>query len=210
MGAVCFKKTFCFSLEIENKLCDIDWNPVLEEYSFCKKELDSNGNLKYKGMRVRIGIDWGYAEKIQRSLKGIDYFGRIVNRCSRIEALAPGGVILTSSDFFNELKDPKYSSQLEEVGEFSWKSCGEKKLKGISMGCRVYCPYQRERIPPIASVKYVAPQAEMFTVDDENFSSRPTSPLVYMNKEVRSRQRSFSLLARHSSSVEQFCNLDNS
>ncbi|KAG0682362.1 cysteinyl-tRNA synthetase [Pichia californica] len=66
---------------------------------------DSEGNLIFRGLSVRMGLHWGTPVcEMDIVTKRMDYFGPMVNRASRVSSVADGGQITMSTDFFYEMK----------------------------------------------------------------------------------------------------------
>lgn len=156
---------WCFSCQ--SHLLECPWPTEILDTTHCQERLDADGNTIYRGLSVRMGIHWGKPvcepDPITRRM---DYFGPMVNRASRISAVADGGQISVSSDYISEIQrtleshaeidrrdsvgsqdtisdDPQGSqirkelSQLSSQG-FEVKDLGEKKLKGLENPESVY------------------------------------------------------------------------
>jgi adenylate cyclase len=93
---------WCFTVQIQ--LLREDWPQELLECEDGKEVYDSEGELIYRGLSVRMGIHWGFpvceADPITRRM---DYFGPMVNRAARISSAADGGQIMASRDVIQEL-----------------------------------------------------------------------------------------------------------
>lgn len=149
---------WCFN--VQQQLLTADWPIEILETDQCFEVTDNKGNLIYRGLSVRMGIHWGSPVcELDVVTRRMDYFGPMVNRTSRISALADGGQICISSDFYGEINSlndlhhqviaqelsieeayqgnliageiiEKELSQLNEVG-IKYFELGEKKLKGL-------------------------------------------------------------------------------
>jgi adenylate cyclase len=128
--------------------------------------MDKDENLIFKGLSVRMGIHWGEPlaepDPITRRM---DYYGPMVNKASRISAVADGGQITVSSDFISEIQRclehyaetsstteesldddamaPAIKKELRSLTSqgFEVKEMGEKKLKGLENPEVVYSLY---------------------------------------------------------------------
>lgn len=114
--------------------------------------------LIYRGLSVRMGIHWGQPHcELDPITRRMDYFGPMVNRSARVEAVAEGGQITASADVVDIVKelcgfhseDPNQSPSLteedfEELDEVTKRDInairsmgvcitelGEKRLKGL-------------------------------------------------------------------------------
>ncbi|ODV80604.1 adenylate cyclase [Suhomyces tanzawaensis NRRL Y-17324] len=149
---------WCFN--VQQNLLTADWPSEILETDQCCEVADSNGNVFFRGLSVRMGIHWGAPVCEPDVITGrMDYFGPMVNRTSRISAIADGGQIAVSSDFLDEIgalgkihediKAGKISlmdayqgnhrageiiekelTSIEEVGCYYY-TLGERKLKGL-------------------------------------------------------------------------------
>jgi adenylate cyclase len=175
---------WCFNCQ--NALLEAEWPTEILEQPQCKEWYDQDGSLIFRGLSVRMGIHWGepVCEKDPVTNR-MDYFGPIVNRASRIAAVADGGQIFVSSDFMSELhrtlevyadseRTPSISSttsdymgdplqsvrrelqQLNSQG-FVIKDQGERKLKGLENPEPVYLVYPHALSGRIAALEAAHP-----------------------------------------------------
>ena len=159
---------WCFSCQ--SHLLELPWPTEILDTIHCQERFDSDGNTIYCGLSVRMGIHWGepVCEK-DPITRRMDYFGPMVNRASRISAVADGGQITVSSDFIEEIRktlesyaddgrsgstgseetmhDDALSNQIRKELKmlssqgFEVKDLGEKKLKGLDNPEFVYLMY---------------------------------------------------------------------
>ncbi|EEP76184.1 hypothetical protein UREG_01033 [Uncinocarpus reesii 1704] len=159
---------WCFTCQTQ--LLDAPWPTEILEAPACQERFDADGNRIYRGLSVRMGMHWGQPVCERDPVTGrMDYFGPMVNRASRISAVADGGQIFVSSDFVAEIQrtleafaDFERSSstgsedtfpddllnnsirndlyQLSTQG-FEVKDLGERKLKGLENPEFVYLMY---------------------------------------------------------------------
>lgn len=149
---------WCFN--VQHQLLTEDWPSEILETDQCCEVTDGKGNVIFRGLSVRMGVHWGSPVcELDMVTRRMDYFGPMVNRTSRISAVADGGQIAMSSDFLSEIKTlykiheeirlgevslndayhgnvrageiiEKEINALEENG-ISYYELGEKKLKGL-------------------------------------------------------------------------------
>ncbi|PGH13020.1 hypothetical protein AJ80_06504 [Polytolypa hystricis UAMH7299] len=159
---------WCFTCQAA--LLEAPWPQEILQTPPCREQYDADGNLIYRGLSVRMGIHWGRPVCEKDTTTGrMDYFGPMVNRASRIAAVADGGEIFVSSDFVAEIQrslenladyertssagsEEAYSEdiitsnirrelyQLSSQG-FEVKDMGERKLKGLENPEFVYLMY---------------------------------------------------------------------
>ncbi|KAL9623651.1 MAG: hypothetical protein Q9160_002107 [Pyrenula sp. 1 TL-2023] len=159
---------WCFSCQ--SHLLELPWPTEILDTVHCQEKFDSDGNVIFRGLSVRMGIHWGEPVSEKDPItRRMDYFGPMVNRASRISAVADGGQITVSSDFIEEIRrtleayadsDRSNSTgsdeavtddnlganirrelrQLSSQG-FEVKDLGEKKLKGLENPEFVYLMY---------------------------------------------------------------------
>ncbi|KAI4143550.1 MAG: hypothetical protein L6R39_004529 [Caloplaca ligustica] len=158
---------WCFY--VQGLLLEANWPSEILESVHCAEVLDSDQNVIYKGVSVRMGIHWGRPvcepDPITRRM---DYFGPMVNRAARISGAADGGQIYVSSDFIAEIHrvletyaetDRSGSTGSDDMGEdalsaeirkelrqlstqgFEVKDLGSHKLKGLENPEYLYLMY---------------------------------------------------------------------
>ncbi|GAP83350.1 putative adenylate cyclase [Rosellinia necatrix] len=159
---------WCFSVQIH--LLEVNWpSEVLNSVS-CQEIYDKENNLIFKGLSVRMGIHYGEpVAEIDPVTRRMDYFGPMVNKASRISAVADGGQVAVSADFISEIQRclETYSESERAVSMgpedafddtatalairkelkslssqgFEVKELGERKLKGLENPEFVYSLY---------------------------------------------------------------------
>ncbi|KAG8416953.1 cr1 protein [Metarhizium acridum] len=152
------------------ELLDVSWPSEVLNSMSCQPIYDKDGALIFKGLSVRMGIHFGdCVSETDPVTRRMDYFGPMVNKASRISAVADGGQITVSSDFISEIQrclenyqdtERNSSGGSEETFEdesfaatirkdlrsltsqgFEVKEMGEKKLKGLENPEVVYSLY---------------------------------------------------------------------
>ncbi|KAE8144587.1 hypothetical protein BDV25DRAFT_166492 [Aspergillus avenaceus] len=159
---------WCFNCQMQ--LLEAEWPTEILEQPQCEVQYDMDNNVIFRGLSVRMGIHWGepVCEKDPVTNR-MDYFGPMVNRASRVSAVADGGQIFVSSDFMSDIQrnlevfadsERAASTGSEEgyVGEslgynirrelqqlnslgFVIKDQGERKLKGLENPEPLYLIY---------------------------------------------------------------------
>lgn len=158
---------WCFNCQTQ--LLEAEWPMEILEQTQCRVNYDMENNIIFRGLSVRMGVHWGepVCEKDPVTNR-MDYFGPMVNRASRISAVADGGQIFVSSDFMSDMQrnlelfadseraastgsDESYVldlgdnirrelQQLNSQG-FVIKDQGERKLKGLENPEPLYLIY---------------------------------------------------------------------
>jgi adenylate cyclase len=160
---------WCFNCQ--NQLLEAEWPTEILDQPQCQVVVDMDNNVIFRGLSVRMGGHWGepVCEKDPVTNR-MDYFGPMVNRASRISAVADGGQIFVSSDFMTDIhrnleifadaersastsstdSHPRGDSlghnirrelqQLNSQG-FVIKDQGERKLKGLENPEPLYLVY---------------------------------------------------------------------
>ncbi|KAL4787284.1 hypothetical protein BJX76DRAFT_19508 [Aspergillus varians] len=158
---------WCFNCQTQ--LLEAEWPTEILEQSQCRIKYDVENNIIFRGLSVRMGVHWGepVCEKDPVTNR-MDYFGPMVNRASRISAVADGGQIFVSSDFMSDMQrnlevfadseraastgsEESYANdlgdnirrelqQLNSQG-FVIKDQGERKLKGLENPEPLYLIY---------------------------------------------------------------------
>ncbi|KAM0278030.1 hypothetical protein ACHAQH_005399 [Verticillium albo-atrum] len=160
---------WCFAVQMS--LLEVNWPPEVLNSVSCQPLFDKDNALIFKGLSVRMGIHFGEAvNEMDPVTRRMDYFGPMVNKASRISAVADGGQITVSSDFISEVQRCLETSQdtdrngstgsddafdddqslaaairrdlrsLSSQG-FEVKEMGERKLKGLENPEVVYSLY---------------------------------------------------------------------
>ncbi|KAL4922877.1 hypothetical protein BDW62DRAFT_4141 [Aspergillus aurantiobrunneus] len=158
---------WCFNCQTQ--LLEAEWPTEILEQTQCRVNYDMENNIIFRGLSVRMGVHWGepVCEKDPVTNR-MDYFGPMVNRASRISAVADGGQIFVSSDFMSDMQrnlelfadseraastgsEESYAmdlgdnirrelQQLNSQG-FVIKDQGERKLKGLENPEPLYLVY---------------------------------------------------------------------
>ncbi|KAL0491949.1 adenylate cyclase [Acrasis kona] len=108
---VCFANPYDavdWAVNVQKELLDCEsWPTELIVGSYdCRMEWDDLKNIIFKGLRVRIGIHFGEAEKIiDPTTNRPDYFGTTVNKAARVESVASGGQIVISFRLLKAIAD---------------------------------------------------------------------------------------------------------
>jgi len=161
---------WCFA--VQTNLLTADWPAEILESEHCKEIYHpERGDLLHRGLSVRMGCHWGNPVcEIDPITKRMDYFGPMMNRTSRISAVADGGQITISADVENELRnleqladsvpdtDPEDDDfpnpmlnikrdmeALKRTG-FAISPVGERKLKGLENSEFIYLIYPNQLI----------------------------------------------------------------
>ncbi|KAL4810890.1 hypothetical protein BDV18DRAFT_128183 [Aspergillus unguis] len=158
---------WCFNCQYQ--LLNAEWPTEILDQPQCRVKYDPENNIIFRGLSVRMGVHWGepVCEKDPVTDR-MDYFGPMVNRASRISAVADGGQIFVSSDFMSDMQrnlelfadsERAASTGSEEsyeldLGEnirrelqqlnsqgFVIKDQGERKLKGLENPEPLYLIY---------------------------------------------------------------------
>lgn len=159
---------WCFA--VQTSLLSVAWPSEIMSSVTCSPVDDKDGNCIFKGLSVRMGIHYGdCVSEIDPVTRRMDYFGPMVNKASRISAVADGGQIAVSSDFISEIQrclegyqdtdrsgsqgsddayeDESYAASIRKdlrsltSQGFEVKEMGEKKLKGLENPEIVYSLY---------------------------------------------------------------------
>lgn len=159
---------WCFAVQLN--LLQVDWPSEVLGAVSAEMITDKDETVIFKGLSVRMGIHFGdCVSETDPVTRRMDYFGPMVNKASRIAAVADGGQIAVSSDFISEIQrclenyqdtDRTGSNTSDEGFEeesyansirkdlrsltsqgFEVKEMGEKKLKGLENPEVVYSLY---------------------------------------------------------------------
>ncbi|CAG8960584.1 hypothetical protein HYFRA_00013407 [Hymenoscyphus fraxineus] len=159
-----------WTFAVQQALLEVEWPSEVLSSMLGQEIYDSDQNLIFKGLSVRMGIHWGSPvcenDPVTRRM---DYFGPMVNRAARISSVADGGQITVSADFISEIQrcletysdsDRNNSTGSVETLEndsmalsirreltslstqgFEVKDIGERKLKGLENPEYIYLMY---------------------------------------------------------------------
>ena len=159
-----------WAFAVQQQLLEIAWPSEVLSSLLGQEIYDNDHNLIFRGLSVRMGVHWGQPvcehDPVTRRM---DYFGPMVNRASRISAVADGGQITVSADFISEIQrcletysesDRSGSTGSEESFDndtmtqairrelrslssqgFEVKDMGERKLKGLENPEYIYLMY---------------------------------------------------------------------
>jgi adenylate cyclase len=181
-----------WAFAVQSQLLEVQWPAEVLNSAVGKETFDNDGNLIYRGLRVRMGIHWGNplceTDPVTRRM---DYFGPMVNKTSRISSVADGGQMAVSQDFISEIQrcweafpDPDRSSSTgsDETFEndlyaqtirrelnslslqgYEIKDMGERKLKGLENPEFIYLMYPHS----LAGRIYLQPRLQIDTEEAE-------------------------------------------
>jgi len=190
---------WCFNCQVQ--LLEAEWPTEILEQPQCRERFDTDHNVIFRGLSVRMGIHWGepVCEKDPVTNR-MDYFGPMVNRASRISAVADGGQIFVSSDFMGDIQrnleayadyermvsageevptDPlsqnirRELQQLNSQG-FVIKDQGQRKLKGLENPEPVYLIYPHSLSGRIAFMENMEEEEEQ----QQQQQQQPPTPTV--------------------------------
>jgi len=159
---------WCFAVQLS--LLEVAWPSEVLNAVSAQMITDKDNIVIFKGLSVRMGIHYGDCVcEVDPITRRMDYFGPMVNKASRISAVADGGQIAVSYDFITEIQrclesyqdtDRNASNASEDAFEeeayansirkdlrsltsqgFAVKEMGEKKLKGLENPELVYSLY---------------------------------------------------------------------
>ncbi|KAL0491868.1 hypothetical protein AKO1_010259 [Acrasis kona] len=118
-----------WAMSVQEELLDCQEWPtelILGSYD-CRMEWDQNKTVIFKGLRVRIGMHLGSAERIIDPVTNRpDFFGTTVNKAARVESCANGGQVLVSQTLLLAVSDVLVN---HETGE---KAVNEKWIVDLN------------------------------------------------------------------------------
>jgi class 3 adenylate cyclase len=125
------EKALQWCIAVQEDLLKIEWPSKLLENEDSKEERNSFGNMLYKGLRVRMGVHYGEPTcKIDPVTGRMDYFGKMVNRASRVSGTGHGGQILVSGSCWEKMDTKKLNVTATELGSF--------RLKGLESDEKIF------------------------------------------------------------------------
>ncbi|KAI0743632.1 adenylate cyclase-like protein [Daedaleopsis nitida] len=91
-------------MSVQTQLLSLPWPLELLECEDGKEIRDPEGRVIARGLSVRMGIHCGHPVCEPDPVTGrMDYFGPMVNRAARVNAVAAGGQIMCSADVIKEI-----------------------------------------------------------------------------------------------------------
>jgi class 3 adenylate cyclase len=118
-----------FALEVQLSFLSLPWPNSLSKLEECKNETGKN-TIIFKGLRIKIGISSGEFE-MRKENDTIEYKGPIVDLASALVSKSEGGMILTTSEFWDSIKphlhEIKHPLFVKDLGEVDLKEIKEKK-----------------------------------------------------------------------------------
>jgi class 3 adenylate cyclase len=106
---VCFEdpiRAVMWALHVQKELVQQRWDPVLTRAFDCRIEFNESEQIVFNGLRVRMGLHFGYAERMyDKVTKRYDYFGSTVNCAARVESEAKGGQVFVSGALFDAIAE---------------------------------------------------------------------------------------------------------
>ncbi|KAH9931177.1 adenylate cyclase-like protein [Epithele typhae] len=163
-------------MSVQKLLLELPWPLELLECEDGKEVYDSKGRLICRGLSVRMGIHCGQPVcEPDPVTERMDYFGPMVNRAARVNAVAAGGQIMCSADVVKEINASVLGSQspteythlqpvraVEEIREMGVQlyPIGDMKLKGLE-------------VPEYLNVLYPVELAGRYMIDQ--FDAVPTA-----------------------------------
>jgi len=205
---------WCFNCQ--NQLLEAEWPTEILEQPQCQVQYDTEKNIIFRGLSVRMGIHWGepVSEKDPVTNR-MDYFGPMVNRASRISAVADGGQIFVSSDFMGDIQrnlevfadseraastgsEENYAmdnlgysirrelQQLNSQG-FVIKDQGEQKLKGLENPEPLYLIYPHALSGRLTSLEEQAAKEKAPTTISKHSQLEIQTDLIWRLWEVTLR-----------------------
>ena len=160
---------WCFA--VQTNLLSADWpSEILDSEHGSEIYHPERGDLLHRGLSVRMGCHYGNPVcEVDPITRRMDYFGPMMNRTSRISAVADGGQITISSDVEAELRN--LESLADSIGDaadvddtdlpllnvkremealkrtgFAISPVGERKLKGLENLEFIYLIYPNQLI----------------------------------------------------------------
>ncbi|CDO76066.1 hypothetical protein BN946_scf184696.g18 [Trametes cinnabarina] len=136
-------------MSVQTQLLNLPWPLEILECEDGKEIRDNTGQIIARGLSLRMGIHCGTPVCEPDPVTGrMDYFGPMVNRAARVNAVAAGGQIMCSADVIKEINarildagpETEYSylqpsNAVEAIRAMGVKifPVGEVKLKGLEV-----------------------------------------------------------------------------
>eukprot|EP01060_Flectonema_neradi_P026637 TRINITY_DN357_c0_g2_i11.p1 TRINITY_DN357_c0_g2~~TRINITY_DN357_c0_g2_i11.p1 ORF type:complete len:1133 (+),score=232.47 TRINITY_DN357_c0_g2_i11:2956-6354(+) len=147
-----------FAIGVQLALKDADWPTSLLEAPLCKEIRGDDGQILWKGPRVRIGMHYGPVDIQLNPITGrLDFFGSTVNKSARVEELCAGGAVAVTEEIMTGLTP----SQKEKIVT---NPLGKLPLRGIQTlsHITIVIPQEvAERKPEVVSYLQTRQQKEL-------------------------------------------------
>lgn len=92
-------------LTVQHDLVTADWPREILENDCGREVLDSDGNVIFRGLSVRMGVHWGKPiDKMDLLTRRHDYIGPMVHRAARAIEVADGGQIVVTHELLEECR----------------------------------------------------------------------------------------------------------
>ncbi len=191
---------WCFA--VQQALLEVQWPSEVVSSLLGQEIYDNDHVLIFKGLSVRMGAHWGRpVYENDPVTRRMDYFGPMVNRASRISAVADGGQITVSADFISEIhrcletytdsdrngsvgSEDTYENDMSQVIRrelrsltsqgFEVKDMGERKLKGLENPEYIYLMYPHSLSGRIHYQQRLANDEKLLAVDEPATLSQQT------------------------------------
>eukprot|EP00818_Percolomonas_sp_WS_P008387 CAMPEP_0117454410 /NCGR_PEP_ID=MMETSP0759-20121206/10782_1 /TAXON_ID=63605 /ORGANISM="Percolomonas cosmopolitus, Strain WS" /LENGTH=1482 /DNA_ID=CAMNT_0005247587 /DNA_START=160 /DNA_END=4604 /DNA_ORIENTATION=- len=118
------------AMRIQLELLEADWPEALLQHEDGKEVRDENGNILFRGLRVRVGVHAGTPIHAVDPYTGLsDYFGEVTNVTSSVEGTAKfGGQVAVSQPVWEHIEDTLY---FDSTGPIHVAECrSHVELKG--------------------------------------------------------------------------------
>lgn len=204
---------WCFNCQYQ--LLEAEWPTEILEQPQCRLQYDPENNIIFRGLSVRMGVHWGEPVCERDPVTDrMDYFGPMVNRASRISAVADGGQVFVSSDFMSDMQrnlelfadreraastgsEESFSmdlgdnirrelQQLNSQG-FVIKDQGERKLKGLENPEPLYLIYPHALSGRLSSLEQAGAEENTPTTISEHSQLQIQTDLIWRMWEVTLR-----------------------
>eukprot|EP01061_Rhynchopus_euleeides_P026543 TRINITY_DN4332_c0_g2_i1.p1 TRINITY_DN4332_c0_g2~~TRINITY_DN4332_c0_g2_i1.p1 ORF type:complete len:935 (+),score=224.42 TRINITY_DN4332_c0_g2_i1:245-2806(+) len=117
-----------FALDVQIALTKGDWHEGVMEAPLCTRTCDADGNVKWCGPRVRVGVHFGEVAPQRNPITGtVDFFGNTVNKAARVEGVAVGGTCCVTEEVLNGMESENVSNECITI------PIGKVPLKGVTV-----------------------------------------------------------------------------
>lgn len=84
-----------FGVALQQQLLHVAWDEELTSMKEAREVRDGDGALRYKGLRMAVGMCTGQARRMQPSERTgkIEYYGPLMNHAARVAIFARGGQV---------------------------------------------------------------------------------------------------------------------